>query len=84
MSLARSAAIRAPTPEALETVIRDGIEAPLSLPLRDMPAFGPELSAGQITELAHWLRARYAPDLPAWPGAPPRVVARPAAALAAE
>ncbi|WP_236637915.1 c-type cytochrome [Mangrovicoccus ximenensis] len=68
--LSRSAAIRAPSAEGLKTVIRDGIEAPLSLPLRDMPGFGAELSEPQIEELAHYLRARYAPDLPAWQGAP--------------
>ncbi|WP_371743817.1 molybdopterin cofactor-binding domain-containing protein [Mangrovicoccus sp. HB161399] len=72
VSLSRSAAIRAPSAEGLKTVIRDGIEAPLSLPLRDMPGFGGELSEAQIDELAHYLRARYAPDLPAWQGAPAR------------
>nr|WP_226898522.1 molybdopterin cofactor-binding domain-containing protein [Mangrovicoccus algicola] len=72
VSLSRSAAIRAPTPEGLKTVIRDGIEAPLSLPLRDMPGFGGEFSEAQIGELAQYLRARYAPDLPAWSGAAAR------------
>ncbi len=66
--LDRSVALRAATPEALRTVIRDGIEAPLSLPLRDMPSFAAELSESQIDALAHYLRARYVPDLPNWDG----------------
>lgn len=64
--LSMSAAIRAPGPEGLTTVIRNGIRAPLDLPLRDMPAFGAELGEAQIEELVHYLRARYASDLPAW------------------
>ena len=51
---------------AVTGIIRDGIEAPLSLPLRDMPAFGTELDEDRIAELAAYLRARFAPDLPAW------------------
>lgn len=66
VSLSMSAAIRAPRPEPLATVIRDGIEAPLSLNLRDMPGFGGELSPEQIEELTHYLRERYASDLPPW------------------
>jgi len=64
--LRMSAAIRAPSSEGLKTVIRYGIEAPLSLPLRDMPAFGNELSDAQLDELSRYLRERYAPDLPPW------------------
>ncbi len=66
VSLSMSAAIRAPRPEPLATVIRDGIETPLSLHLRDMPGFGDELSPGQIDALTHYLRERYAADLPPW------------------
>jgi nicotinate dehydrogenase subunit B len=68
LPLERSVALRAPTPEALRTVIREGIEAPLSLPLRDMPGFAAELSESQIDQLAQYLRARYAADLPRWTG----------------
>ncbi len=66
LPLTLSTAIRAPRPDGLATVIREGIEAPLSLNLRDMPAFAPELSDTQIAELTQYLRARFAPDLPAW------------------
>lgn len=64
--LTQSMAIRAPSPEGLATVIREGLIAPFSHDLRDMPAFGGELSADQIESLGAYLRARYAPDLPAW------------------
>ncbi len=65
--LGQSMAIRAPSPEGLATVIREGLTAPFSHDLRDMPAFGGELSPDQIESLSAYLRARYAPDLPAWP-----------------
>lgn len=32
-----------------------------------MPGFAQELDASQLRELTDYLRARYAPDLPAWP-----------------
>lgn len=64
--LSRSAAIRAPVRDGLLNVIRNGIEAPVDMPLRDMPAFRNELDDERITQIADYLRARYAPDLPAW------------------
>lgn len=64
--LTMSAALRAPRPDAALAVIRDGIQAPLTLPLRDMPAFGDQLDDAQMADLAAYLRARFAPDLPAW------------------
>lgn len=65
-SLSLSTAVRAPTPQTVETVIRDGLHAPNGTRLRDMPGFGTDLSDQQIAELARYLRARYAPDLPQW------------------
>ena len=66
MPLSASAAIRAPTPEGLRTVIREGITAPSGLNLRDMPSFRKEFSEDELNQLARYVRARYAPDLPAW------------------
>lgn len=66
VSLSASAAIRAPTPEGLRTVIREGITAPSGLNLRDMPSFRKEFSEDELNQLARYVRARYAPDLPAW------------------
>jgi nicotinate dehydrogenase subunit B len=64
--LSQSMAIRAPSLTAAKSVIMQGIEAPNTLNLRDMPAFSNELTEAQIEELAHYLRAKYAPDLPSW------------------
>ncbi|UIJ73416.1 molybdopterin cofactor-binding domain-containing protein [Aurantimonas sp. HBX-1] len=55
----RSPAVRSGDDEALRTVIREGIEAPLSLKTRDMPGFGKELTSGQIDALAAYVRTRY-------------------------
>lgn len=66
-SLDRSAVLRAPTPEALMTLLDHGLTAPDGLDLRDMPSFRGEFSAQDRADLAHWLRARHAPDLPPWP-----------------
>lgn len=57
--LSRSPALRSSDDEALRTVIREGIEAPLSLKTRDMPGFAGELSDRQIDALAAYVRARY-------------------------
>jgi nicotinate dehydrogenase subunit B len=66
--LTRSAAVRAPSPQALRTILTQGIESPEVLDLREMPGFGNELSAAQIDAIIAYLRARYAPDLPAFDG----------------
>ncbi|MAU94962.1 MAG: aldehyde dehydrogenase [Fulvimarina sp.] len=57
--LSRSAAVRSSDDEALRTVIREGIEAPLSLATRDMPGFAAELTGAQIDALAAYVRTRY-------------------------
>lgn len=67
LPLGQSMALRAPSPVTAETVISEGLSAPGALDLPDMPGFAQELSAEQIADLARYLRARYAPDLPAWP-----------------
>ncbi|MFV0243605.1 MAG: molybdopterin cofactor-binding domain-containing protein [Qingshengfaniella sp.] len=64
--LGQSMAVRAPVAEVLKTVIRDGLVGPMGSDLRDMPAFGAELTDSQIEDLAAYVRARYSPDLPAW------------------
>ncbi|WP_420326125.1 molybdopterin cofactor-binding domain-containing protein [Mameliella sp.] len=74
--LTHSAAVRAPSPQALRTLIAGGIESPEALDLRDMPGFGDELSAAQIDAIIAYLRARYAPDLPTFDGLDAAPVAR--------
>ena len=65
--LSMAPALRAPGPETVQAVIRDGLVAPRGTSLRDMPGFAAELSETDIAALARYLRARYAPDLPGWP-----------------
>lgn len=37
-----------------------------SMPIDNMPSFRDEFSDADLTELTQYLRARFAPDLPAW------------------
>ncbi|EKE69323.1 molybdopterin cofactor-binding domain-containing protein [Celeribacter baekdonensis] len=64
--LTRAPVLRAPTSEALTSVLNEGLRAPEGLDLRDMPSFRDEFSDADLTELTQYLRARFAPDLPAW------------------
>jgi nicotinate dehydrogenase subunit B len=64
--LGMTTSVRAPTSASVEAVIREGLHAAPGTDLRDMPAFGGDLSAAQIAELARYVRARYAPDLAPW------------------
>lgn len=64
--LERSAVLRAPVPDALETLLDEGLRAPTNLKLRDMPSFRNELTASDREALASYLRQRFAPDLPPW------------------
>ncbi|HBF32107.1 MAG TPA: aldehyde dehydrogenase [Rhizobium sp.] len=65
-SLTQSAALRAPVPDALFTVLDEGIKAPDALNLRDMPSFEQEFTPADRQALANYLRQRFAPDLPHW------------------
>lgn len=65
-SLSRSAVLRAPVPDALYTVLDEGLNAPAGLDLRDMPSFKKELSTADREALARYLRQRFASDLPPW------------------
>jgi nicotinate dehydrogenase subunit B len=60
-------AIRAPSSQAVKTIISQGLHAPNNLGLRDMPSFSDDLSTAQMDEMAQYLRERYASDLDAWP-----------------
>ncbi|WP_421360454.1 molybdopterin cofactor-binding domain-containing protein [Agrobacterium rosae] len=65
-SLTQSAALRAPRPDALFTVLDEGLKAPDKLNLRDMPSFKDEFTPDDRQALAGYLRQRFAPDLPTW------------------
>jgi len=65
--LGKSMAIRAPSSQAVKTIISQGLHAPSNLGLRDMPSFSDDLNTAQMDEMAQYLRKRYASDLDAWP-----------------
>ena len=55
-------------PDNLLRTVLDGIQDPAFVTLGHMPAFRHALDDAQIAELAAYLRARYAPQQPAWEG----------------
>jgi nicotinate dehydrogenase subunit B len=57
-------------PDNLLQVIVHGIREPATRDIGFMPAFGDALSDAQITELAGYMRQRYAPGRPAWANVP--------------
>jgi nicotinate dehydrogenase subunit B len=65
-SLALATAIHADSPETLLRVTLTGARAEGLGELGAMPAFRHHLDDDQIAELARYLRARFAPDRPAW------------------
>jgi nicotinate dehydrogenase subunit B len=64
--LALNTNLHSARPDNLIQVLLKGIENPSSGQAGHMPAFGDSLNDAQLTELAHYLRARFAPDKPAW------------------
>jgi nicotinate dehydrogenase subunit B len=79
--LALNSNLHSDRPDNLLQVIVHGIREPASRELGFMPGFGNALSDAQITELAGYMRQRYAPGRPAWtdvPAALARVRAGPA------
>ncbi|MGO4333141.1 c-type cytochrome, partial [Cupriavidus sp. M-11] len=65
-SLALNTNLHGDKPDNLIRVLLDGIPAPAASALGYMPAFGDSLDDAQLTQLVHYLRARFAPDKPAW------------------
>lgn len=79
--LALNSNLHSDRPDNLLQVIVHGIREPAARDIGFMPAFGHALSDAQITELALYMRQRYAPGRPAWrdvPDALARVRAGPA------
>jgi nicotinate dehydrogenase subunit B len=78
--LALNSNLHSDRPDNLLQVIVNGIREPAGRDIGFMPAFGHALSDAQITELAGYMRQRYAPGRPGWndlPGALARVRAGP-------
>jgi nicotinate dehydrogenase subunit B len=74
-SLALNSNLHADTPDNILQVILNGVDAPAILAkttgreapeVMSMPAFSDTLNEGQIRDLTAYLRARFAPDKPAW------------------
>ena len=64
-NLALNTSLQADTPSNLLRVIREGIPA-TDFERGAMPGFAGNLSDAQLGELLTYLRARFAPDKPAW------------------
>ena len=67
-SLASNSNVHSALPDNLLKVILQGIPTPATADLGYMPGFKDSLSNRQISELAAYLRHRFAPAEPAWQG----------------
>lgn len=67
-SLALNTNVHAARPDNLVRVILEGIPAPAAPELGDMPAFRDSLDDAQVADLVRYMRAKFAPDAPAWEG----------------
>ena len=71
--LALNTNLHSERPDNLLQVILNGIQDPAGKDIGFMPAFRHSLSVAQITELANYMRQRYAPGKPAWRDLPEAV-----------
>ena len=65
--LALSSKLTSDSPDNLIRTILEGVRDPATSEIGFMQGFGDVLSDAQIADLATYLRARYAPQAPAWP-----------------
>jgi nicotinate dehydrogenase subunit B len=72
-SLASNTNVHSALPDNLIKVIQQGIENPATPDLGYMPGFKDSLSDTQISDLAAYLRNRFAPNEPHWAGLPEKV-----------
>jgi len=66
LPLALSSKLHGAQPDNLLRVILDGVREPASSELGFMPAYRDAIDDAQLAQLAAYLRARFAPDKPAW------------------
>ena len=71
--LALNSNLTSARPDNLLRTILDGVREPASREIGFMPAFREALDDRQIAELAGYMRARFAPQEPAWPDLPAQV-----------
>jgi nicotinate dehydrogenase subunit B len=67
-SLANNTNVHSALPDNLIKVIQQGISSPATPDLGYMPGFKDSLSDTQISDLATYLRSRFAPNEPQWTG----------------
>ena len=67
-NLAFNTSVAAASPDNLLHVVLDGIAVPAHADLGAMPAFRDSFSDRQVADLLRYLRARFAPEAPAWEG----------------
>ena len=67
-ALALNTNVHAARPDNLIRVILEGIPKPAAPELGDMPAFRDSLDDAQVADLVRYMRAKFAPDAPAWEG----------------
>ncbi|MCD9121785.1 c-type cytochrome [Cupriavidus sp. UGS-1] len=67
-SLALNTNLHGDKPDNVIQAVLKGIPAPPSNALGEMPGFADSFDDKQVAELVHYLRARFAPDKPAWQG----------------
>ena len=67
-ALALNTNVHAVRPDNLIRVILEGIPKPAAPELGDMPAFRDSLDNAQVADLVRYMRAKFAPDAPAWEG----------------
>jgi nicotinate dehydrogenase subunit B len=78
--LALSSKLASERPDNLLRTILEGVREPAGPASGFMPAFQEALDNAQIAELAGYMRARFAPQAPAWPDLPEHVARLRAAA----
>jgi nicotinate dehydrogenase subunit B len=71
--LALNSNLTSARPDNLLRTILDGVREPASRDIGFMPAFRDALDDAQIAELAGYMRARFAPQAPAWTDLPANV-----------
>ncbi|MFC5608666.1 molybdopterin cofactor-binding domain-containing protein [Variovorax soli] len=71
--LALNSQITSARPDSLLRTILEGVREPASQDIGFMPPFADALDDRQIAELAQYMRARFAPQEPAWSGLPQKV-----------
>ena len=80
--LALSTKLASERPDNLIRTILEGVQQPATREIGFMAGFADALSDAQIADIAAYMRARYAPQAPAWPDLPAQVARLRATAMA--